>query len=423
MLTKTFFRYVSQSTAGMLGLSCYILADTFFIARGIGETGLTALNLAIPVFSLITGAGLMAGIGGATLYTLRREKRIFTDALLFTLAVSVLFFLCGVFLSEEAAYLLGADAVTLADTAVYLRTILLFSPFFLLNNLLSAFVRSDDAPRLAMTAQLAGSFSNILLDYLFIYPLGWGMAGAAFATCLAPIISLGILSAHFLQKKNTFTLVKTTPYIKNTARICSLGLSSLITEFSSAIVIIVFNLLLLSLSGNTAVAAYGIIANLALVVTSVFTGIAQGVQPLISRSRREQDCGAIRHLFRLGLLLSIALGTVIFLAAFFFTSPIISVFNRENSAALAELASEGIRIYFLSAPFSGISILTAAVLSAADRPGFSLILSSVRSYLLLLPAVYLLAHCFGITGVWAAIPVTEGLCTVLAGCFIKKMIR
>lgn len=179
-LFPTFVKYVSQSVMGMVGISCYILADTWFVSAAFGAEGLAALNLAIVVYSLMNAAGLMAGIGGATLFLLSfaagRERRteIFSSTAALCLFFAVIFTGAGLFFSGGIARLLGADEVIFAMTRSYLRTILSFSLFFIMNNIFLAFVRNDGSPRLAMAAMVTGSLSNIALDYLFIFPFGWG---------------------------------------------------------------------------------------------------------------------------------------------------------------------------------------------------------------------------------------------------------
>ena len=134
-----------------------------------------------------------------------------------------------------------------------------------------------------MIGMLTGSFSNIILDYVFIFPLHMGIFGAVLATGLAPVISLFILSKHWITKQNQFHFVWTNPSFRLAETILSLGAPSFITEMASGIVMIVFNMIILRLQGNIGVAAYGVVANLSLVVISIYTGIAQGVQPILSR--------------------------------------------------------------------------------------------------------------------------------------------
>lgn len=212
---RDFVKYSSLNVLGMIGLSCYILADTFFVSKGLGTNGLAALNLAIPIYSFIHGCGLMIGIGGGTKYAIQKNQgdqdttnRIFTHGIYLAILFSVFFVFIGLFFSAQIVTLFGANEGVFAMTKTYTQVILLFSPAFLMNNVLLCFVRNDGAPQLAMAAMIGGSLSNILLDYVFIFPFHMGIFGAVFATGLAPIISMVILSPHFIKKRNHFHFAK-----------------------------------------------------------------------------------------------------------------------------------------------------------------------------------------------------------------------
>ncbi len=152
-----------------------------------------------------------------------------------------------------------------------------------------------------MAAILIGSLTNMILDYLFLFPLNWGITGAALATGIAPLVSLCFVHLPLKKKQNEFYPVRTRPNRANFRSITVLGLPSLLTEVAAGIVMIAFNSLLLAQMGNTGVAACGIIANLALVATSIFTGIAQGSQPLLSRCYGSGHLEEGRKIFRLTL--------------------------------------------------------------------------------------------------------------------------
>ena len=168
-----FRRYAAPGVLGMIGISCYILADTFFVAKGTGSLGLAALNIAIPAYNLMNGLGLMVGVGGATHYSLCRAQgdaveadRTFTHTLLLGLCIALLFVLTGTFGVVPLSRLLGANAETLDMTAVYLRLLLCFAPFFVTNNVMIAFVRNDGEPGRAMAGMIAGSLFNIVFDWV-----------------------------------------------------------------------------------------------------------------------------------------------------------------------------------------------------------------------------------------------------------------
>lgn len=422
-----FLKYVSANVLGMIGFSCYILADTFFIARGIGADALAALNLTLPAYSLMNGVGLMIGMGGGARYSLSftrpdsaAHRTIFTHAL-FLAALSAIFFsLAGAFGAEKISAVLGADTDTIGYASDYIRILLLFSPLFLGNNLLLCFVRNDGAPRLSMTGMLVGSLANIVLDYIFIYPLDMGMAGAAIATATAPVISMLIMSAHFIKKNNRFHITKILPSFKQTADICSLGVSSLVLELSSGIVIIVFNFLLFRLNGNTGIAAYGILANIALVLTSVFTGIAQGIQPIVSRHSDTEGKQIRNSVRKYALITSFLLALVSYLTISIFSIPIADAFNKAHDHALTTIASGGMKIYFLNLFFAGVNIIASAFLCSCDKPKQAFIISVLRGFILIIPAAWILSSLLGLTGIWLAVPVTEALVCLLSVAFLFR---
>ncbi len=413
-LLKEFFWYVSLNVLGMIGLSCYILADTFFISKGVGAKGLTALNLAIPIYSFINGCGLMLGMGGATKYSIFRGKketgqgnRCFFHVIITALILSLIFILTGIFLSGKITLALGADSEVFEMTKTYLRIILLFSPVFIFNDIFVCFVRNDGNPGLSMAAMLAGSFSNILLDYILIFPLELGILGAVLATGCAPVISMCILLRHKISGKNHLRLEKSRCSSKFLAGILSLGVPSLITEVASGVVILVFNALILGLLGNTGVAAYGIVANLSLVVTAVFTGIAQGLQPLVSRSYGIGEKEDIRRLLNYAAAFVFLLSGFLYLLFFCAAEPIASVFNSEGNEKLQIIAVTGMKLYFTSIPFTGLNIILSAFFTSTEKALPAQGISLSRGLFLILPAAFLLAQLWGMTGIWLSCPATE----------------
>ena len=336
-ILKKFTRYSVSNIFGMMAISVYILADTFFIARGVGTLGLTALNIAIPAFSFIQGSGLMLGIGAATKYSIlkaqRQEKEaneIFSLAVISGLIISLFFVFLSITASKHLVKILGADESIFDITVAYLRVILCFAPSFIINAIFLCFVRNDQAPALAMIAMVIGSFSNIVLDYIFVFPLNMGMFGAALATGCAPVIGLCILSLHKFRGKNNFKLVKCKLDFIKIFGILKLGLPSLITEMANGVVIIVFNILILGISGNIGVAAYGIIANISMVVTAIYTGISQAIQPLLSNCYGLKDTSGMKKIFKYALVLMLALSLVIYVILYFYASDIAFIFNKEN---------------------------------------------------------------------------------------------
>ncbi len=272
-----------------------------------------------------------------------------------------------------------------------------------------------------MIAMLAGSFSNIILDYLFIFVLNLGMMGAVLATCCSPVISILILMPFFLKKQNHFHAVFTKINVQNIRTILSLGGSSFIAELSNGIVIFALNILILKIAGNTGVAAYAIVANVSLVVTCIWTGTAQGMQPLVSESYA-QNKSPMKY-YRYACVTVISLFFLIYSIIFLLADPIAELFNKEQNTLLQEYAVQGMRYYFTGAVFAGLNILAAMLLSATENPIQSNSISLLRGLFIMIPAAWILSGFFGMTGLWLAYPVTELLTFGISLVFTKKAVN
>lgn len=424
---KIFIRYVSFNIMSMIGLSCYILADTYYVANGLGADGLAALNLSIPVFSFITGAGLMLGIGGGTRFAILKAQKkhdeaesVFMNMVYGAVVFVVIYMVSGMFFSGKIAELMGADSHTFEMSETYIRIILLFSPAFLMNNILNIFVKNDGSPHIAMLASVSGSIFNIIADYILIFPMGMGMKGAALATGTAPVAGLMVLSLHFIKKKNTFNFRKVKLVPATLITCIPLGIPSLVTELSSGIVIIIFNLLIMNIAGNTGVAAYGIIANISLVVISVYTGIAQGIQPVLSNAYGIGNRKRIRKVFNYAVILSLVISVCVYLFLSIKTDMIVGIFNGENRADLAEIAGSGIRLYFTAVPFAGLNIIMCSYFASVENRLPAQLISFARGFVIIIPMVIVMSYMAGLEGIWLSFPMTEIATFIFAAIYFRS---
>ena len=425
-LTKQFFKYVSQNIFGLLGTSCYILADTYFIAQAAGTDGVTLLNLCLPIYNLIFAFGSMIGLGAATRYAIlraqgdARAQRYFSNAIFSVCILAVPFMLVGIFRPDGLLRLMGGDADIVALGMNYARIFLMFTPFFMCNYVVASFVRNDGDPSLAMVATLSGSLFNVVFDYIFIFPMGLGLPGAALATAISPILSIAVCSAHFIKKSNTITFVRKAPSVRLLVQSCQLGISGFVGELSSGVTTTVFNLLLLRLAGNVAVAAYGVVANFALVATAIFNGVAQGAQPLVSQCYGKNEMAGARKLLLLGCGTALGLAALLYGVVFGYTDALTALFNSESSALMAAFAHSGMRIYFVGYFFAGCNIVAAGYLGAVNRPAEASITSLCRGMVAIVVCSLVLSALFGMNGVWAAFPVSEAITLALTVFLLKR---
>lgn len=397
-LKQKFIHYFSANMISMIGLSLYILADTFFIAKGMGAHGLTALNLALPVYNLISGLGMLIAIGGAAQFITYKStennhdaNNVFLHGLVLVLIFGVLFIFTGIAFSSELATILGANKAIHSMTSTYLQFVMIFAPAFILNNVLSAYTKNDADPHLAMIGMLAGSLFNIVFDYIFIFPLHLGMLGAVLATGFSPVVGILVLSTRFINNKSTIHLEHMRFKINLVLKTFTLGFPSLINEVSGGIVMLIFNYLILHIAGNIGVAAYGVIVNIYLVIVALFNGIAQGVQPLMGECYAKGDHADLEKVCYHAIILGAVIAFIVYLLMFVFKSPVVSAFNSEHNSALQSLAESGLILYFIAPIFASYNIITIMYLISINQPLPAQLVTLLRGIIILIPAALVLS--------------------------------
>lgn len=424
-MKKEFFKYVSRNVAGMLGISAYIFADTFFISVAGGTNGITVLNLVLPLFGLIFAIGLMIAVGAATSYAIKKAQGAagidgyFSHSILWQLILSVPFMLLGIVSPESWLILMGGDAQIVEMGIPYVRIILLGSPFFMVNYSFTCFIRNDNGPTLAMTASLCSSIFNIIFDYIFMFPMGMGLTGAALATIVSPILSMAICIRHFFAKDCSISFKMCIPSISLIWNHCKLGVSAFVGEISSAVITTVFNTLLLMISGNIGVAAYGITANLAIVATTLLNGVAQGMQPLLSRSYGLGKQKEVRELMVLGFVVTIILEVLLVGTAWIGTEQLVAVFNSEKNLMLAELACQALRLYVLGYLVSGINMVLITYFASTGNASCASIASISRGLVSVVICAIVMAYIWGLNGIWLSFLAAESI-TFMIILFINR---
>ena len=418
--------YVIRNILANVGLSTYVLIDTLFIAIAAGSLGLTVLNLALPLYNIFNATGLLLGVGGATYFSLHKVKEparvqtTYSQLMIFAFGLGVVEIgLIWLFL-DPLLHLLGADSQTLGLGRTYVGIMAFSAPLYMCNYITINFVRNDGNPSLTMMATLTETVCVVLIDWFFIFKLGLQMEGAALAVIFSPLCSLLVLSrhAHFKHRQLTWRWVK--PQLATLKAAARLGLAPFMNEMSSGVSIYVFNWMLLLLAGNYAVAAYGVVANVAIITLAAANGVALGVQPIASREFGKHAPQNAVTAFWHGLKLTVTLAALLTLGLIVFKAPIVALFNTEHQPQLLHYALTGLPIYFTSAVFAAANILMIIFLTAVNRGQVSFTLSFLRGYVILLPLIVLLAWLGGVNGVFAAMPVNELLITLIGAGMVRN---
>ncbi len=425
-ITSLFLKYLIPSVTGTLSVGILIFIDTVFIGRGVGSMGLAALNTAIPVFTLYSSTGLLLGMGGATAAAIdsgrgniRGKNKIFSHGIILALGIGILYTLLqGIFI-DGLALVLGATGTLFPMVKSYLGIISKFTLFYLVPHTLNAFIRNDGNPNLTMIGMVVCGIINIILDYVFIFIFGWGMAGAALATGLAQLAYFLILLLHFFSPRNTLRIQRKKFHLETAKRIFRIGFPSFLNDTSMGIAIFAFNLVLFRIRGDLAVSAYSIILNINFLVYLIFVGISQACQPLLSINYGAGNHKRVRETLKLGFLTStlVAVATIVLLNVFKY--PIIRLFNREDMA-LIDMASVGMPIFFSATLFMGLNIIYAILFQAVESPSISSLLTFLRGLGLIIAGLTLLPILLGINGVWGTPLFAESINLIIAFIFYRR---
>lgn len=418
-IKKKFAKYVSLNVLGMLGLSCYIIADSFFIAKAQGTNGLTALNLVLPVYNIIFALGSMIGVGSAIRYVVEKAQQrkdadnYLFNAIVFTTVIGLIFSFIGVAFPEKLLQLLGADSEIVSTGTTYTRIFMAFSPVFMWNYVANAYVRNDGAPTRAMIATLSSSFFNIAFDYVLMFPLKMGMAGAALATALSPVVGIAVCMTHILSSKSHIRLKICKPSFVRLFKSCQVGVSAFVGEISSGVITLAFNFLMMQCAGNVGVAAYGVVANVALVVVAVFNGIALGSQPLISECYGNNDKKDVKILKRMSFITAFVAACILYTFLYFGASLVVMIFNSEHNELLTQYAEVGVRLYFTGIFFAGLNIVGSSFYSATEKAKIAFVVSMSRGFVFILIFAFTLSALFGMDGIWLAYMASEAVTLVI----------
>lgn len=423
-VNKLFLRYLLPSISATLVTSIYILTDTLMIGRGVGAIGIAALNLLLPLYSLFFGTGMLFGVGGGVLLSISRGKKdehgareYFTVALCLALAAAVFYVTAGHLLFDPVTKFLGRNETMDPYVREYGRILVSGAPVFLLSAFLQSFVRNDRAPKIAMAAVISGGITNVILDYIFIFPLHMGMAGAAAATVMGSCLTLGILIIHLFTKRSSLKIVFRVKW-KKAGEILGNGLSSFLLETCSGVVMFLFNRQLLAYVGDLGVVVYGIISNSALIVASINNGIAQASQPILATNYGAGKWNRLNQTRHMGEFAACFSGLIFVGVGILFPVLVTSAFVKPVDEILT-MSVPAVRIYFLCFFPMGFNILFSTWFQSVMKPGNALFICLMRGLILSSILVFIFPMVLGVNGIWCVMPVAETV-TLLIGLILLK---
>ncbi|MGE5677170.1 MAG: MATE family efflux transporter, partial [Pseudomonadota bacterium] len=414
-LLKNFLKYSIPCIIGMFLTSFITVVDGMFIGWRIGKKGLAAVNLTLPVLYILLGLTIMTGVGGLTLAMqslgggdIVKAKERFTFTVLLNTVVAVLASLALIIFRDGVIGLLHAKGELFSYVKDYLGTMSYFYVFMMMNITFSMFIRGEGKPQLSLMFGLLANALNILLDYLFIIRLDYGMKGAAMASGLSVMIAFSLGLFYFAGGKSVFRCCRIGFDKADFTSIIFNGSSEFIGQVSVSITTYLFNLVIIRHIGINGVAAFTIVGYISLIEYMILTGISQGLHTLVSHSFGAGDRNAVLLLLSSGLRAVLLTGLAAFVLSFAATEGIISIFAHGNPE-LMNIANNGIKLYSIAFLINGYNVIASAYFTSLGDAGTSLLISALRSLVLVSIFVLALPLLLGDTGIWITVPLTEAV--------------
>ncbi|MDU4933787.1 MAG: MATE family efflux transporter [Peptostreptococcaceae bacterium] len=404
-MINEFLKYAIPSAFSMFISALYTIIDGIFVGQGVGDAALAAVNIVLPFTVILVGMANMMAVGGGALVSknigakeIDKAVNIFRQVCKFLLILSIVISIICVIFTNQIVKLLGATKNLQGLAVDYLRFYALFSIPNLIGIVLNSFVRNDQKPRLAMVSIISGAITNIILDYVFIFKLGFGIKGAAIATGLGQIVTVSILLPHFIKKKGYLSFGKVKLQIESIKEFLKIGFPSFFAQASFSVIVLLHNVIITKNIGEIGVSAYSIINYIGTNIYMVLFGLTLGAQPLISYNYGKRDDKKMLSFYKITCVSSTLFTCIAVSICYIFGRNLIQIFTSDKE--ILELAYTGLRFASISYFFVGLNLNTITYYQAIEMPKYSNLICLFRSIIFLPIGLILLSNIFGVNGVW-----------------------
>ncbi|MDY2723936.1 MAG: MATE family efflux transporter, partial [Coriobacteriales bacterium] len=336
-----------------------------------------------------------------------RANAYFSMIVYVTLGAGALLALVGFAFMEDVARLLGANGDMLPVCVLYGRISMLSLPLFMLQYTFQVLASTAGKPKVGLYTTLASGISNMVLDFVFIAVLGWGVAGAAAATVIAEYVG-GLAPLVYFARNNESYLKLGRPALDLRAlgKTCANGSSEMMTSIAMSVVSVVYNLQLMAFLGEDGVAAYGVIMYAFMIFAAIFEGYCMGCAPLMSYQHGARNTSEMRSLLAKSLRVVACGGIVMFALAELLAAPLAQIFTGYD-AGLFALTVHAFRVYAFALCFMGISMYGSSLFTALGNGLVSALIAFLRTLVFEVGAVLLLPLVMGADGIWYSVIVAE----------------
>lgn len=428
---KLLFKFSVPSIIAMLANALYNICDRLFVGIGVGVLGISAISISYTVTLAIMGFSMLVGLGATSLVSIKlgehdNEKCEAIVGNTFTLSfiTSIILMILGYSFLSPMLSILGANGKVLDYAKIYTAILLIGTPFQILSYSMNNILKGQGKAKRAMINFLISIILNTILNPIFIFVFKMGIAGSALATTISTAIgTIFSTSPYFLKDASIKIHLKNLKLKKDIiVSSLSIGVSGFVMQLSMSLITIVFNKQCLHYGGNIAVAAYGIINSLMMLIYMPVYGINQGVQPIIGYNYGAKKYKRVIESFKLSIIAASVISSIGFIIFQILSKPIFAAFGKNNSELIA-IGTPAIRMFSISTPIIGFIIIGVSYFQYVGKAKYSILLSLLRQIVIIVPLLIILPKFMNINGIWLSTPVTDVIITIIMVILICPEIK
>lgn len=441
-ISSLLIKQALPASIGILVMSLNVLVDSIFVGNWIGSIAIAAINVVLPISFFIGALGMAIGIGGASIISRAlgandKEKaiRTFGNQISFTILITTSMVVVGLTFVDTLIPAFGGKGSIFELAKIYYVIVLYGVPFLGLNMMGNNVIRSEGKPKFAMIAMIIPSIGNLVLDYLLINVMDYGMEGAAWATTISYFLCFMYIVYFFLSDKSELKLSPKYLRIKFSIikEISSLGVVTLSRQAVVSVIYLLMNNILFDLGGEAMVAVYAIIGRMLMFALFPVFGVTQGFLPIAGFNYGAQKYDRVKESIYTAIKYAALLATLVFAGLMIFPAEIAGLFlshkpdmsalELETNAFVLENTPSAMRWVFAATPIIALQLIGAAYFQAIGKPVPALLLTLCRQGFFFIPLILILPNYLGELGVWISFPIADVLATIVTGYYLRKEIN
>lgn len=419
-------KFTIPSIIMLVFMSLYSIVDGVFVSRFVNTDALSAVNIVYPFINVVIAVGVMLATGGSAVIAKklgedkkREAKENFTLIILVGLVLGVIIGIVGYIFDTQIINLLGSTKDLFNYCKEYFFVTLIFVPAFIINLLYQILTITAGKPNVGLILTLIGGISNMVLDYIFIVPMDMGISGAALATGLGNLIPAILGSIYFMKERSSLYFVKPKLDFEVIIKTCTNGSSEMVTNLSTGITTMLFNIVMMNMLGSDGVAAMTIVLYGQFLITSAYIGFSSGVAPVISYNYGDKNQKELKKVIKYSVIFTLVSSVILYVISMIATPSIVGVFSPKGTNVY-DIGYNGFILFGISFLVTGVNIFASSMFTAFSNGKISAIISFFRTFVFIVAGVLILPKFLGVNGIWLSVPVAEALSILISLMYINK---